>query len=62
MYHAVDPAARTPPTRDLSVTPEAFAEQMALLGERGFTPGDHRRSSRRRLAVGGRPAAAHARC
>ncbi|AQW49776.1 polysaccharide deacetylase [Streptomyces hygroscopicus] len=37
MYHAVANApARA--TRGLSVTPGAFAEQMALLGERGFTP------------------------
>ncbi len=37
MYHAV---AHTPAraTRALSVAPGAFAEQMALLGERGFTP------------------------
>ncbi|MCP3822559.1 polysaccharide deacetylase family protein [Streptomyces sp. A3M-1-3] len=37
MYHAV---ARTPApaTHGLSVTPEAFAEQMDLLGDRGFTP------------------------
>ncbi len=37
MYHAV---VTTPGevTRALSVAPEAFAEQMALLGERGFTP------------------------
>ncbi|MEU3946873.1 polysaccharide deacetylase family protein [Streptomyces sp. NPDC029526] len=37
MYHAVatDPS---PGTRALSVTPEAFAEQMALIAERGLTP------------------------
>ncbi|MFF1442626.1 polysaccharide deacetylase family protein [Streptomyces sp. NPDC058295] len=37
MYHAVaaDPNAAT---RTLSVTPEAFAEQMALLADRGLTP------------------------
>ncbi|MFD7441073.1 polysaccharide deacetylase family protein [Streptomyces sp. NPDC059909] len=37
MYHAVGhrPA---PATYGLSVSPEAFAEQMELLGERGFTP------------------------
>ncbi|MGW7364858.1 polysaccharide deacetylase family protein [Streptomyces sp. NPDC054841] len=37
MYHAVGhrPA---PATLGLSVSPDAFAEQMALLGERGFTP------------------------
>ncbi|WP_330177907.1 polysaccharide deacetylase family protein [Streptomyces sp. NBC_01498] len=37
MYHAVGhrPA---PAVRALSVSPDAFAEQMALLGERGFTP------------------------
>ncbi|MEV4916888.1 polysaccharide deacetylase family protein [Streptomyces tirandamycinicus] len=37
MYHAI--AHRpAPAARPLSVTPEAFAEQMELLGERGFTP------------------------
>ncbi len=37
MYHAVAhrPAPRT---LGLSVSPDAFAEQMTLLGERGFTP------------------------
>lgn len=37
MYHAVgrDPA---PATLGLSVTPEAFAAQMAVVAERGFTP------------------------
>ncbi|MGW6459629.1 polysaccharide deacetylase family protein [Streptomyces sp. NPDC055078] len=37
MYHAVahQPARAT---LGLSVSPEAFAEQMAMLGERGFTP------------------------
>ena len=37
MYHSV---ARSPSaaTRALSVAPEAFAEQMALLHDRGFTP------------------------
>ena len=37
MYHAVatDPNEAT---RALSVTPEAFAEQMAVLADRGFTP------------------------
>ncbi|WP_285515199.1 polysaccharide deacetylase family protein [Streptomyces sp. NBRC 14336] len=37
MYHAVGhaPAAAI---RTLSVSPEAFAEQMSLLAERGFTP------------------------
>ncbi|MFD9589365.1 polysaccharide deacetylase family protein [Streptomyces sp. NPDC059980] len=37
MYHSV---ARTPndATRALSVAPEAFAEQMALLDDRGYTP------------------------
>ncbi|MGW2560247.1 polysaccharide deacetylase family protein [Streptomyces sp. NPDC001514] len=37
MYHAVGhrPA---PATYGLSVSPEAFAEQMELIGERGFTP------------------------
>ncbi|WP_152859992.1 polysaccharide deacetylase family protein [Streptomyces acidicola] len=37
MYHAVA-AAPGDATRALSVAPEAFAEQMALLGDRGFTP------------------------
>jgi peptidoglycan/xylan/chitin deacetylase (PgdA/CDA1 family) len=39
MYHSI---ARSPSdaTRALSVTPEAFAEQMALLDDRGFTPVD----------------------
>lgn len=37
MYHAVA-AAPNDATRVLSVAPEAFAEQMALLGDRGFTP------------------------
>lgn len=37
MYHAL--AHRPAPSvRALSVSPEAFAEQMALLGDRGFTP------------------------
>ncbi|MFD3524058.1 polysaccharide deacetylase family protein [Streptomyces sp. NPDC058653] len=37
MYHAV--AHRPAPSvRALSVSPDAFAEQLALLGERGFTP------------------------
>ncbi|WP_175439388.1 polysaccharide deacetylase family protein [Streptomyces vilmorinianum] len=37
MYHAVDhePA---PATRRLSVSPEAFAEQMAVVADRGLTP------------------------
>lgn len=37
MYHSI---ARSPndATRALSVSPEAFAEQMALLDDRGFTP------------------------
>ncbi|MEU9211536.1 polysaccharide deacetylase family protein [Streptomyces sp. NPDC048415] len=37
MYHSI---ARSPgdATRALSVAPEAFAEQMALLADRGFTP------------------------
>ncbi|MGW1797495.1 polysaccharide deacetylase family protein [Streptomyces sp. NPDC001984] len=37
MYHSI---AHTPnlATRALSVAPEAFAEQMALLGDGGFTP------------------------
>ena len=39
MYHSI---ARSPndATRALSVSPEAFAEQMALLDGRGFTPVD----------------------
>ncbi|MER5472116.1 polysaccharide deacetylase family protein [Streptomyces sp. NPDC002685] len=39
MYHSI---ARSPndATRALSVSPEAFAEQMALLDDRGFTPVD----------------------
>ncbi|BBC37712.1 Polysaccharide deacetylase [Streptomyces graminofaciens] len=37
MYHSVATAPNDA-TRALSVTPEAFAEQMALLGDRGFTP------------------------
>ncbi|MFD3487102.1 polysaccharide deacetylase family protein [Streptomyces sp. NPDC058665] len=37
MYHAI--AHRPAPSvRALSVSPDAFAEQLALLGERGFTP------------------------
>lgn len=37
MYHAL--AHRPAPSvRALSVSPDAFAEQLALLGERGFTP------------------------
>ena len=37
MYHSVATEPNDA-TRTLSVTPEAFAEQMALLAERGFTP------------------------
>lgn len=37
MYHAVD-ADPVEATRALSVTPEAFAGQMAVLAERGLTP------------------------
>ncbi|MFD4725661.1 polysaccharide deacetylase family protein [Streptomyces seoulensis] len=37
MYHAVA-AAPNDATRALSVTPEAFAEQMALIGDLGLTP------------------------
>jgi peptidoglycan/xylan/chitin deacetylase (PgdA/CDA1 family) len=37
MYHAVA-AEPNDATRALSVTPEAFAEQMALIAERGMTP------------------------
>ncbi|MDT0391531.1 polysaccharide deacetylase family protein [Streptomyces dubilierae] len=37
MYHAVTPTP-SPPVRALSVSPEAFAGQMRLLAERGFTP------------------------
>ncbi|MGW1890984.1 polysaccharide deacetylase family protein [Streptomyces sp. NPDC002004] len=37
MYHSVADAPNDA-TRVLSVAPEAFAEQMALLGDKGFTP------------------------
>jgi peptidoglycan/xylan/chitin deacetylase (PgdA/CDA1 family) len=37
MYHAVSTVPNEA-TRALSVAPEAFAEQMALLDDRGFTP------------------------
>ncbi|NEA67669.1 polysaccharide deacetylase family protein [Streptomyces sp. SID12488] len=37
MYHSVT-RTPNPPTRALSVTPEAFAEQMALLANRDFHP------------------------
>lgn len=37
MYHSIATAPNDA-TRALSVAPEAFAEQMALLGDRGFTP------------------------
>ncbi|MEH0422148.1 polysaccharide deacetylase family protein [Streptomyces sp. B21-083] len=37
MYHSVATEPNDA-TRTLSVTPEAFAEQLALLAERGFTP------------------------
>jgi peptidoglycan/xylan/chitin deacetylase (PgdA/CDA1 family) len=37
MYHSVA-VAPNDATRGLSVAPEAFAEQMALLGDLGFTP------------------------
>ncbi|GHE53783.1 polysaccharide deacetylase family protein [Streptomyces capitiformicae] len=39
MYHALSTAPNDA-TRDLSVAPEAFAEQMALIGDLGFTPVD----------------------
>ncbi|MCL6737583.1 polysaccharide deacetylase family protein [Streptomyces neyagawaensis] len=39
MYHAVATAPRDA-TRALSVTPEAFAEQMAVIGDLGLTPVD----------------------
>ncbi|UUU20926.1 polysaccharide deacetylase family protein [Streptomyces sp. DSM 40750] len=39
MYHAVSTEPNDA-TRDLSVTPEAFAEQMALIDDLGFTPVD----------------------
>ena len=39
MYHSVA-AAPNDATRGLSVTPDAFAEQLAVLGDRGFTPVD----------------------
>ncbi|MGQ4418912.1 polysaccharide deacetylase family protein, partial [Streptomyces sp. SAS_269] len=37
MYHAVVTAPNEA-TRTLSVGPEAFAEQMALIGDLGLTP------------------------
>ncbi|MEU6876607.1 polysaccharide deacetylase family protein [Streptomyces sp. NPDC046712] len=37
MYHAVD-RRPAPATHRLSVTPEAFAEQMAVVADRGLTP------------------------
>ncbi|REK87901.1 polysaccharide deacetylase family protein [Streptomyces inhibens] len=37
MYHAVT-VAPTPAARELSVPPEAFAEQLAVLADGGFTP------------------------
>ncbi|MCI3243629.1 MULTISPECIES: polysaccharide deacetylase family protein [Streptomyces] len=37
MYHSVATAPNDA-TRELSVTPEAFAEQMACIGDRGLTP------------------------
>ncbi|TJZ43477.1 polysaccharide deacetylase family protein [Streptomyces piniterrae] len=37
MYHAVT-ATPAPAVRRLSVTPAAFAEQLAVLADRGFTP------------------------
>ncbi|MEU4203088.1 polysaccharide deacetylase family protein [Streptomyces sp. NPDC045470] len=37
MYHAIAHAP-SPAALDLSVTPRAFAEQMAVLDDRGFTP------------------------
>ncbi|MEV5101873.1 polysaccharide deacetylase family protein [Streptomyces massasporeus] len=37
MYHAVTPTP-APAVRGLSVSPQAFAEQIRLLAERGFTP------------------------
>ncbi|WP_405878776.1 polysaccharide deacetylase family protein [Streptomyces sp. NBC_01136] len=39
MYHSIATAPGDA-TRELSVAPEAFAEQMALLGDQGFTPVD----------------------
>lgn len=39
MYHAVSTAPNDA-TRDLSVTPEAFAEQMAVIDDLGLTPVD----------------------
>jgi peptidoglycan/xylan/chitin deacetylase (PgdA/CDA1 family) len=39
MYHAIA-AEPNEATRELSVAPEAFAEQLAVLGELGFTPVD----------------------
>ncbi|MGQ4437677.1 polysaccharide deacetylase family protein, partial [Streptomyces sp. SAS_260] len=37
MYHSVATAPNDA-TRELSVAPEAFAEQLALLGDLDFTP------------------------
>jgi len=37
MYHAIA-AEPNEATRELSVTPDAFAEQLAMIGELGFTP------------------------
>ncbi|MFB7371039.1 polysaccharide deacetylase family protein [Streptomyces sp. NPDC056222] len=37
MYHAVDPRP-APATHRLSVSPEAFAEQMAVVADQGLTP------------------------
>ncbi|MFI9354301.1 polysaccharide deacetylase family protein [Streptomyces lydicus] len=37
MYHAIT-VAPTPAVRDLSVTPAAFEEQLAVLADGGFTP------------------------
>lgn len=50
MYHSIA-AAPNDATRELSVGPEAFAEQMALLGDRGSP-----RSTRRRWRRVGAPA------
>ena len=39
MYHAIA-AEPNEATRELSVAPDAFGEQLAVIGERGFTPVD----------------------
>src|SRR3954451_12064918 len=46
MYHAIA-AEPNEATRELSVTPEAFAEQLAVLGELGSAPVDTARLAAR---------------